>query len=283
MIQPMADQSKSKDFTVFLEGHEGHQGNVLGHAYITKISKLLNVLAKMERAYLAAGQRRTDFEIVGAEKYNPTTITLKPVPRTKNYNPSPAFHWSLDQMEAIGQGREPDERVGSQLARDLADMAKGSNDSSYKSFWINGHADKINFDDAYHINALKLAKQLATQENPVVWFSGKAEGEVVGRLEKIDNYDADHEFVLVPPVGAEKIVCKFPVSMEPEVGKFVFKMVRVSGDLFYSEDSPHPYKVNIREGGITSVKSVNEKRTLRDLRGIFKGHKPKQFNLEKAL
>jgi len=283
----MAENGKPKDFTVFVEGHEGHQGNVLGHAYIAKLSKILTILAKMERAYLEAGQRKTDFEIVNADKYNPTTVTFKPVPKAKNYNPFPAFEWSLDQIEVIGKGGKPDNKIKSHHAKDLAELSRESNDQSYRKVWINGNAEPIHFDDNYHINALKLAKRLEEEETPVAWYEGVSQGEVVGRLEKIDNLDADHEFVIVPPIGADQIVCKFPESMEAELGRYVFKMVRVSGKVHYRNDSPHPYKIITKDGGVSLIqpraKPNQDTLPLRQLRGLFKGAERKPFSLERML
>lgn len=279
----MAEKTKATDFTVYLEGHEGHQGNVLGHAYLAKLSKLLTIFAKMERAYLEAGNKKTEFEVVATEKYNPTTITFKPVPKAKNYNPVPAFNWTLEQIEIVGSGRKPDSKIKSQLAKDLADISQESSDKSYRKFWINGHAEPIHFDDTYHINALKLARKLAHEETPDSWYKGIADGEVVGRLEKVDNLDADHEFVIVPPIGADKIVCKFPASMESELGAYIFKMVRVSGKVYYSDISPHPYKVVIGDGGVSLIAPRVDAPRLKDLRGIFKGITKKPFSLEDAL
>lgn len=273
------NHEKLKDFTVYIEGHEGHRGNVLGHAYISKLSKLLIVLAKLERLYLD-GAKKTDFEIVGAEKYNPTTITLKPVPRVQLYDPHPAFDWSIEQIELVGKGNTPDRRLRSPIVRDLVDLSQESTDNSYKKFWINGHADPIHFDEHYYLNALTLARKLARDETPFEWYAGVSAGEVVGRLEKIDNLDADHEFMIVPPVGAEKIRCKFPVSMEENIGAYMFKMVRVTGSIHYTEMSPHPDKIDVVDGGISLVDEREKGGKLRDLRGIFKGSTRNPINLE---
>lgn len=81
-------EQRPSDFTVYLEGHEGHQGNVLVHAFLAKVHRLTLVLNKMERVFIEAAVRQTDFEITDADKRNPTTLTLKPVPRVKGYSPA---------------------------------------------------------------------------------------------------------------------------------------------------------------------------------------------------
>ena len=42
----MAENEKTGDFTVYLEGHEGHRGNVLLRAFYTKLHRLELILNK---------------------------------------------------------------------------------------------------------------------------------------------------------------------------------------------------------------------------------------------
>ncbi len=102
-----------KGFTVYLSGTDGHQGNVLAHTYVRKIGKLIQVMNRLERLHEGSSVKKTDFEIVDAYKKNPTTLTLKPVPRVRDYNPAPAVDWSIAQLETIDRGEEPDQRIPS--------------------------------------------------------------------------------------------------------------------------------------------------------------------------
>ena len=265
---------KHKGFTVYLEGHEGHQGNVLAHTFTSRIHKLILVFNKLERVHQDAGVKKTNFEIVGADRRNPTTLTLKPVPRVKNYSPAEAMDWGLEQLELIDNGLEPDERLKSGLLRDIAEMASESKDAGHKSFWINGHTDPIHFNEGFQLKALTVARKRAYEENPTVWHSGKSVGEVIGALRRIDDLDVENEVVIVPKTGAETITCTFPDSMRDEIGKFWGKTVKVKGVLTYEDFSPHPQKVKIKEGGVEAYPKTEQAVSFRDLQGLFAG-KPK--------
>lgn len=270
----LAEKREKTGFTVYLEGHEGHQGNVLVHAFLGKVHRLVLVLNKLERAFIESSTRQTDFEIVDADKRNPTTLSLKPVPRVLSYNPIPALRWSIEQIEAVGQGQEPDARVGAEIASDLVKLAMRESEYGYKAFWINGHAQAVRFDEEYLANAQRVARERVRKEAPNNWHVGASLGSIVGELKKVDDFDADNEFVVVPPTGPEFVKCVFPESMRAEMGKYLFKMVRVSGALHYGEDSPFPHRVVANEGGIQLYPPTPRRRTFAEMRGMFADREP---------
>jgi hypothetical protein len=268
----MAERGQSGDFTVYLEGHDGHRGNVLLRAFRTKLHRIELVLNKLERAYLRAGSRRSDFEIIDADKSNPTSVTLRVVPHVQNYNPRPAFEWGMTQIATVGRGDTPDPRVTSDIANDLALLATKDSEVDYRAFWINGHAEPVRFDDQYRENAARLAREKKKEEEETTrWHTGAALGSVVGVLKRVDDIDEAGEFVIVPPVGAETITCTFPESMKESLGGYLFKRVRVSGTLRYNETSPFPYRVDAAEDGIELYPPRPMRRTLSQLRGVFAG------------
>lgn len=241
---------------------------MLVHSYLHKVHRLILVLNKLERAYITASTRQTDFEIVGADKQNPTTLSLKPVPRAKGYDTAPALRWSIQQIDAVGRGVEPDARVDSDIAFDLVKLATKEGEYGYKAFWINGHAEAVRFDDEYHDNALRVARQRVKLEAPNSWRVGTAEGSVVGELKKVDDLEADNLFVVVPPIGADRVVCTFPEYLREQMGEYLFKTVRVTGHLHYGEESPFPYKVD----ALTIAAMPRRRKTMAELRGVFAIH-----------
>ncbi|MBY5395910.1 hypothetical protein HFN01_13875 [Rhizobium leguminosarum] len=257
-------------FTVYLDGHEGHRGNVLLHAFISKIQRLETVLGKMERAYLSVPSRQTQFEIVAAAKVNPTSLTLHAVPSAQNYDPKPAFQWTMRQIRAVSDGVEPDERVGLDIAKDLEKLSARDTNTGYKAFWINGFAEKVLFDENFHANAARLAflrkKQIPDQQ----WQEGKSLGSIVGELKKLDDFEHDREFVIVPAVG-DPVICIFPDAMRDEMGSFWRKVVRVTGILQYHASSPFPARVEVEEGGVQLYPEPAPRRTLAQMRGVFSG------------
>lgn len=260
---------KKSEFTVYLEGHDGHRGNVLAHAFIAKLQRLVIVLGRLERAYLSASTRRTDFEITDASKTNPTALSLKPVPRTVEYNPTPAFEWSMAQLRIVGEGGVPDERVRGEIASDLVRLSTKEADADYKAFWINGYAEAVRFDEEYLARAQKIARDRAKEDAPNRWHTGTSLGSIVGELKKIDDMEGNQEFVIVPRTGPESVVCRFPESLRDEIGRYIFKTVRVRGALHYGEDSPFPYRLDADANGIEEFPREVRRRTLSELRGVF--------------
>lgn len=260
---------RPSDFTVYLEGHDGHRGNVLVHAFLAKVHRLTLVLNKLERAYIDAPVRQTDFEITSADKRNPTSLTLKPVSRVKGYSPYPAFEWALQQLSAVAKGEEPDQRIQYEIARDFVKLATKDSDDGYKAFWINGHTEAVRFDEDFLHKADRLARSRVEDDDVVRWHAGSAQGTIVGKLKAVDDIDDEREFVIVPPIGADAITCTFPPSMRAAMGEHLFQTVRVRGVLHYRESSPFPYRVDADEGGISLV--IASKRKLTDLRGAFSG------------
>jgi len=239
----MARPQDTKGFTIYLDGHEGHKGNVLASAFLAKASKVILVLNRLERAYIDSRARQTEFEIVGADKRNPTTLSLMPTPTVKSYDPNPALSWGIGQLDLIGRGEEPDERIGGDLAYDIVDLSTKKREHGYKAFWINGHAEAVRFDEDYKLHALRIARARVKRDAPQNWKIGAALGSVVGELKAIDDLESGHEFVVVPPVGASQITCKFPEHLRDQMGDFLFKTVRVNGSLNYDEKSPFPFMV----------------------------------------
>jgi hypothetical protein len=261
----LTENARENGFTIYLDGHEGHRGNVLAHAFIGKVQRLILVLNKLERAFVASSARQTDFEIIDADKINPTLLALKPIPRVKGYDPVPVLNWSLGQIEAVGRGHEPDERVSSEIAFDLVKLATRESETGYKAFWISGNAEVVRFDESYRANAEKIARKRVKIEAPNRWRIGISQGAIVGELKRVDDLDADNEFVVVPPVGASRVVCVFPSEMKDKIGNNLFKMVRVTGRLHYGEDSPFPFRVE----AATIDQMPKRRKSMSELRGIF--------------
>ena len=265
----MAENQTPADITVYLEGHDGHRGNVLVHAFLAKVHRLMLVLNKMERAYIHSGTRQTDFEIIAVDKRNPTTMTLKAVPRVRAYDPGPAFHWAIEQIATVGRGGEPDNRIRGEIAKDLVKLATKDSEDGYKAFWINGRTDAVRFDDDFMAKAASFAREIVHDSAPHRWHVGAAIGSVVGQLKAVDDIDNDREFVIVPPVGAASITCTFPSSMRDEMHKYLCQMVRVEGVLQYGADSPFPYRVDAKPDGISLYPARPRVRNLDEMRGVF--------------
>lgn len=127
-------------------------------------------------------------------------------------------------------------------------------------------------------NASRLAVRRLEAERPTSWHVGKSIGSIVGELKKVDDFDHDREFVIVPAVGAAAVTCTFPDSMRTEMGQYLFSIVKVSGILHYGPDSPFPILVEAGENGIEHYPAIKPRRTLAQMRGVFEGREPAEVS-----
>lgn len=257
------------DITIYIEGHAGHRGNALAHALVAKLELVLKALTKAERNFLDKDKRQTDYEVVGAGKVNPTHFTLRPVPRFANYDPTPAFLWTVEQFERVAEGKPVDQRVDSALALTLANLAEKSREDDYSKLWLKANGTQIPLDEKFQARSLVIAAEKRELERPTQWFEGVSVGSVVGDLNEVSDVEGNHSFVIVPPAGAKRIDCVFPEDQREKMGEYLFRTVRVHGLVHYDQESPFPTLIEMES--IEPVSEIEEPPHLLDLRGIFKG------------
>jgi hypothetical protein len=267
-----------KDLTLHIEGHPGHRGNVLAHALVDKLRKLLSALAQAERKFLDVPQRQTEYEIVNAEKVNPTNLTFHPVSKRATYDPIPAFDWTLEQFERIEAGQGIDERLDASFANTLADLAERKREDDYTRLWLTDGQRTINLDAHFKARSELIAAKKIEQEKPPQWFEGASLGAIVGDLRQVADIEGEHQFVIIPPVGADRITCTFPEAKRELMRTYLFKTVRVFGRLRYTKDSPFPTQVEMED--IEAASQFENPPHLLDLRGLFKGIERSNDDLE---
>jgi hypothetical protein len=256
------------DITIHIEGHVGHRGNPLAHALVAKLRLLLTALSRAERCYGERGRRQTDYEVTDIGKRNPAHFTLHPVPRVANYDPIPAFNWTVEQLESVAVGRNVDDRVDALLARTFAEISERKHEDDYSKLWLSVNGQTIELDDQFHARSTVLAAVKTERERLAPWFEGVSYGSVVGDLREVSDIDGEHRFVIIPPVGAARIDCVFPESERERMRDYLFRTVRVTGRIRYAESSPFPIAIDMDH--IEFASEFVEPPHLLELRGVFK-------------
>lgn len=269
----------TRDFTIHLDGHPGHRGNVLAHALSAKLQRLLIAFAQLERTFSGAGQRQTDYEVVAASKASPTRLMLKPVAKAANYDPLPAFNWTFEQLEKVALGIELDDRIDAAVAENLAILAEKRKEEDYLRLWLSRDGLEINLDDRFRDNSLRLAANKRSKNVEMSWFEGASLGSITGTLRQLGDLEGSNNFVIVPPIGPEQVECSFAESDRSKMGSYVFKKVRVQGLIKYKASSPFPQSVSMRD---IELAENDEENHLLDLRGLFKGMAPSDHLSEDA-
>jgi hypothetical protein len=99
------------------------------------------------------------------------------------------------------------------------------------------------------------------------WFEGTAYGSVVGDLKQVADIEGEHQFVIVPPIGADRVECIFPDNKRDKMRDCLWRTVRVIGRLHYSANSPFPTQVEMEEIDLAS--EIDRPPHLMELRGLF--------------
>lgn len=260
---------RARTFTVHINGHPGHHGNVLAFAFLDRVKALLDALALAERNFLGVPFRQTDYEITDVEKVNPTQITLHPVPTAKNYDPIIALDWSFSQIERIAKGEPVDEKVDERLATALAKVVPKEHSEGATAVWISLADVKLKFDAEFKFRSEAVAALRRATTRKDAWVTTKSNGSVVGELLQVDDMDGKSEFAIQPAIGPNRIICAFSDEQREQMRQYLFRTVRVSGLLCYEKTSPFPSRVEMHH--IEAVKPLGEGKHLLDMQGSFKG------------
>ena len=189
----------TRRFTVHVNGHPGHRGNVLAHAFLDRLKAVLDALGQAERNYLSLVKRQTDYEIADVTKRNPTEMTLSPVPMTVGYDPIPAFNWSFEQLENVARGEPVDEKVDENLLIRFARIVPKENQTGTTGLWITYGDKRVDLNIEFKQRAEALASLLKITERRPEWMVGKSVGSVTGELLQVDDFDERHQFAIQPP------------------------------------------------------------------------------------
>src|SRR6202034_1740632 len=104
-----------------------------------------------------AAQRQTEYEIVNAEKVNPTNFTFHPVPKRATYDPIPAFNWTMEQLEKIEAGEDIDERLDAAFMQTVAELAERKREDDYSRLWLTDGRRTINLDAKFKAHSELIA------------------------------------------------------------------------------------------------------------------------------
>lgn len=239
----------------------------MAHALAEKLQKFINAYARFERAYLSKRIRQTDFEIVDLQKSS-AHLALNPVPRIENYQTLPALIWTFSQWEKIGAGQQPDSAVDEEMVAEIIDLARRPGAYDYEDFVVTYESKRIAFNQALEANAQALRAKMLMEERKAPWRSGVSLGTLTGELRTVMDANNEHQIVILPPIGPETIRCIFPESLRLKVRDCLWKFVRVTGVLHYTENSPFPILVEMDD--IYSLEDEVPKKHISEGRGLFK-------------
>ena len=242
----MADSAVHRLLTLRLDGTDEHRGHVMAHALQAKLDQFLKTFGSFERAYLNERTRQTDFEVVELKHNSPTTLGLNPVSRSRKYLPGAAVNWTLKQWDKIARGERPDDVVDEGLVAEVAELAQRQDKFAYGAFSVRYETKAINLDEAAYANAQKLRLAMKAAMPAPPWRGALSQGTVTGTLESVLNANSERQIVICPFVGPRQITCNFTEEFKDQMGAALFKVVRITGLMHYSDTGPHPVLVDVQ-------------------------------------
>jgi hypothetical protein len=256
-----------------LSGAPVRNGQVPVEAFALAMRKFAATMAFFERVYTERQKRSSDLNVSSLTRENPWVVGLNAVSRLRGYSPDPAFHWAFNQINLLAAGSVADPRLPVELLDNIYDMSIGQNETqAITRFTAQFGAEVIDFNGtlANFVRARRI--ELVSSIPEATWFAGVSKGTIFGELRGVTDIDGEREFFVVPPRGPHKVKCVFTEEMRPDMIRFMFKPVTISGLLHFDGGSPHPTLVeaiSIIEMGAPPGPHM------RDLEGLFNnGHYP---------
>lgn len=116
-------------------------------------------------------------------------------------------------------------------------------------------------DESYDIDQTFSSKVQVIQGSDDLVF-----GSITGRIEAINLHAGVNEFRLFPPVGPERVRCRFPQSDVKKAIESISRWVTVHGTLKYRQHAMYPHEIEVKDIDIHSPSDDLPK--LADLKGI---------------
>ena len=256
--------------TMVIDGPPEFGGRIPAEDFIAKLREFVALLYAFDRAHAQSPKRNVALELVQLSKNSPACATFKYRAMHNGYEVSEPAQWSAQQLKVLGQ--EPssvDARITDQQLDTVISFAHRRKErvGYVRVLKIKFDAVEVDFDEKMEANALSLRQERLTDRFKA-WFAGVSKGSLFGELRSVSDIDGERKFVICPPSGPEQINCIFSENLRAEMQKNLFKVVRVSGFLHYSGNSPH---ANLMDA--SSVHGVEEsKEHIADCEGLFKDY-----------
>lgn len=251
-----------------IDGPTERNGAIPADAFLAKLRAFVTMIYAFERAFTRKDKRQVELEIVDLTRRSPGRVKMKPRPRAKGYSPTPAMEWTFDQLDRLRSGQAIDHTIPQAVIDNIIDLAAHREaklpEVSIMRAEFNGKA--IAIDGALEGHALAIrAKHEANKGTP--WRAGVSRGSLFGELRGVMDFEGERQFFIMPPSGPYRVQCVFSEDLRPKMNDHLFKVVRATGFLHYSDASPHPYL--LEADAIDGVQPPTGH--FKQLRGLFRG------------
>lgn len=254
-----------------LQGRDVRNGRVTTGAFTTLIRRFAATVAIFERAFNGRTRRSVELTIATLRRENPFVVGMHPEARSAAFPAEPALLWTFEEIERIGRGMAPDDRLPLEALDNLVALSDDEDDEERQglaAFDASFRGKEVRF-DAVMARAAKTQRHAAVARLPApLWFAGMSRGSLLGELRGVTDLAGEREFYIRLPAGKRAVKCVFAEGLRTRMNELLFQPVRVSGFLHYDGSSPH---ANLVEA--TNIEPLNEAERphLLDHKGLFAG------------
>jgi hypothetical protein len=254
-----------------LEGSPDRHGNIPADIFLSKLRQFIATLYSFDRAFAKRDKRSIELEVVDLRRVNPAIVSFRPRPQVGGYDVQVAMDWTVEQLVHIHDQGRADIAVPQSALDNVVELARFGDKrrAPLSGLRVEYRGRVVQFDQKMEANALVLRSARAI-DTGTVWKAGVSKGSLFGELRGVMDMDGERQFYIVPPSGADRVLCIFPEEMRQQMIAHLFQLVRVNGYLRYDGATAFPYLVEAES--IEGVTPMAPSQHFANLLGAFAGY-----------
>lgn len=259
-----------------LQGDAARNGNIPGDVFVSKLRQFLTTMYAFDRDFARKSKRSIELEVINLERVNPQIVSFHPRATIKNYDANESIGWAFTQFDRIHRLQQADMSVSQATLDGVVELSRVREQKIplIHGLHIEYRNNTVALDDQMQIGALALRASRQMPMEPL-WHGGVSRGSLFGELRGVMDLDGERQFFVSTPNGRQ-VQCVFPERLRDKIAANLFNVVRISGFLRHSSDSPHPYLIEVEELLAISQPDIGDTH-LADLKGSFVGLPPRNL------
>lgn len=225
-------------FTVFIQGPEGNKDSLSLKHFVDLLGEIKRGLGHLDHLISRQNETTMKYLVTNLSHSSPFCVKFSAVPIKREAGPDfsseiiASFIGGLNMIES-------EEKLPDLFDYQMCEVTKKI-----------GKIRKNVFSEITIKNSTASVSVTSNLESKVDVLLGEdreANGSVEGMLEKLNIHGSKNELAIYPYAGAEKIECKFPESMFPEIKLGIGKSVKIIGKLKYKTRAKFPHQAIIEK------------------------------------
>lgn len=243
--------------TLQVDGSPSQHGHPLVAEFLEQLDHLLGSLNGVDCLVGKTKSPALHYRIVAASHNSPLTFTLEPVARPRASASATHIRQThsrfFTEISAISRNEPVSPDVDDGLLADFQGLVAGLGVDFSAAKIFNGKVS-VNLDAAFKENVGRMLDE-----------GYNSFGFEEGMLDQANIHGDRRTCWIYPRIGPKKIRCDFAPGTREEIRKSLGQYVRVEGVKYFRNNSPHPYKLKVKQlysvehnpdAGLSSLKGM---------------------------